>query len=250
MRYGNEGAVNLGSLGTRFGGIPGEVAVSAQQIGEAVQRLKAAGGHELTKNASVAVRLPVSNDLCIYVASADYDPRDAASHTAAEMSGRRQAQSYLAAIRTLPGCENAYLVNSGPEFGTRESRHMNCRHQLSWREITGRKRFADCIALGAWGAEWHDRASHESTLEIALEGVEPYQIPLGALVSRDTANLFAAGRTADGDRKAGAAIRVMGTAFATGQAAGVAAANHAQTGRIDADAVRRQLLAQGAMLDA
>ena len=41
----------------------------------------------------------------------------------------------------------------------------------------------------------------------------------------------------------------MGTAFATGQAAGVAAAQFAESGRIDADAVRRTLLQQGAILD-
>lgn len=248
-RYGNDGAVNLGSLGTRFGGIPAGVEVTAQQIGEAVAGLKEAGGHKLTKLASVAVRLPVSGDLCIYVASADYDPRDAASHTAAEMSGRRQAQSYLAAIRTIEGCENAHLVNSGPEFGTRESRHMNCVGQLTWDDVLTRKRHDDCIALGAWGAEWHERSNYESTLEIPLEGVEPYQIPLSCLVSGDTANLFAAGRTADGDRKAGAAIRVMGTSFATGQAAGVAAAQIAGGGALDAAGVRRVLLEQGAMLE-
>ncbi|WP_428488510.1 FAD-dependent oxidoreductase [Rhodopila sp.] len=50
-----------------------------------------------------------------------------------------------------------------------------------------------------------------------------YGIPPGCLMSANTPNLFAAGRMADGDQQAGAAIRVMGTAFATGQAAGVAA---------------------------
>lgn len=65
-------------------------------------------------------------------------------------------------------------------------------------------------------------------------------------MSIDTPNLFAAGRTADGDRKAGASIRVMGTAFATGQAAGVAAAGYAQHGAVDASEVRKILLEQGA----
>lgn len=47
---------------------------------------------------------------------------------------------------------------------------------------------------------------------------------MGCLESIDTSNLFCAGRLADGDRKAGAAIRVMATSMATGQAAGTAAA--------------------------
>jgi hypothetical protein len=62
-------------------------------------------------------------------------------------------------------------------------------------------------------------------------------------------NLFAAGRVVDADEKAGASVRVMGTAFATGQAAGIAAACFAERGRADADEVRRRLLGQGALID-
>jgi hypothetical protein len=186
--------------------------------------------------------------MCLYVASADCDPRDFASVSRAEASGRRQAQRYLEAIRSIPGCENAYLVATGPEFGTRESRHINARQQLTWHDIETRRQFDDCIALGAWGAEWHDRATFESTLDIPADGTA-YQIPLGCLLSADTENLIAAGRVADGDRKAGAAIRVMGTALASGQAAGVAAAGYAKDRAIDTKSVRRALLAQGALLE-
>ncbi|MBV8392199.1 MAG: FAD-dependent oxidoreductase, partial [Alphaproteobacteria bacterium] len=77
-----------------------------------------------------------------------------------------------------------------------------------------------------------------------------YEIPLCCLMSRDTPNLFAAGRTADADRQAGASLRVMGTAFATGQAAGIAAAGFAQSGKVDAQEVRRSLVRQGALIDA
>jgi len=65
----------------------------------------------------------------------------------------------------------------------------------------------------------------------------------------DTSNLFAGGRTADGDSQAGASLRVMGTAFATGQAAGVAAACHARGGNLDAAEIRKVLGSQGALLD-
>jgi hypothetical protein len=69
-------------------------------------------------------------------------------------------------------------------------------------------------------------------------------------MSVDTPNLFAAGRTADGDRKAGASLRVMGTAFASGQAAGVGAAYYAGDKRVDVDEVRASLRKQGALIDA
>lgn len=243
-RYGNDGVANLASLATRFGGIPADVTVTAEQLEAAISAAKADGIGPFAKTRSVIPRLPISHDLVLYVASVAYDQRDAAAHSAAEAEGRRQAQAYLAALRTIPGCEGAYLVSTGPEFGVRESRHLNARRQLTWDDVQSRARFDDCIALGAWGAEWHDRDTLASSMEFAPEKGF-YEIPLSCLQSADTYNLFAAGRTADGDRKAGAAIRVMGTALATGQAAGVAAALGA-----DPASVRAELRRQGAALDA
>jgi hypothetical protein len=247
-RYGNGEHVNLGTLSTRFGGIPADVDVGILDIAAAVERLEA-GRECLTKDRSVAPRLPFSHDLVCYMASADYDPRDARSMTAAEQDGRRQAWLYLDAIRTIPGCEGAYLVTTGPEFGTRESRHLESMRMFRWADVMERRKFDDCIALGAWGAEWHSRKDYKSTLDIPPEG-DAYQIPMSCLMSRNTTNLFAAGRLADGDRLGGAAIRVMGTAFATGQACGVAAAQVAETGSsLSIDSLRKTLVRQGAILN-
>ena len=243
-RYGNDGLVNLGTLGTRFGGIPAEVTVSADQFAEAVAQSRG----PFTKHRSVMTRLPISGDLVCYVASADYDPRDARSFSDAERSGRAQAWAYLEAIRSIPGCDKAYLVSTGPEFGTRESRHVEAVYRLTWQDVVQGRSMDDAIALGAWGVEWHDRTTFESSF-VYPPDKGTYEIPLGCLTSRDTANLFAAGRLADADQKAGASLRVMGTAFATGQAAGVAAALFAQEGRHDAQAVRKILRRQGAMID-
>lgn len=247
-RYGNHGWVNLGTLGTRFGGIPSHVVVTADMITDAVRAARERGVTGFTKERSVVARLPLSGDVVTYLASADYDARDARSITAAEIEGRRQAWLYLGAIRTLPGCEQAYLVTTGPDFGTRESRHLDAVRPLTWTEVESGARQSDAVALGTWGVEWHDRETYGSSFINPPQG-GTYDIPLSCLISVDTSNLFAAGRTADGDQRAGASLRVMGTAFATGQAAGVAAAQFAETGRTDADAVRRTLLQQGAILD-
>jgi len=243
-RYGNDGLVNLGTLGTRFGGIGKDVVVTSDQLAQAVAR----GAGPFTKDRSAITRLPISGDLVCYVASADYDPRDARSFSDAERHGREQAWAYLAAIRTISGCGAAYLVSTGPEFGTRESRHIDAVHQLTWQDVVAGRAIDDAIALGAWGIEWHDRKTFESTF-VYPPDKGTYPIPLRCLVSRDTTNLFAAGRLADADQKAGAALRVMGTAFATGQAAGVAAALVAEHGERDASAVRAVLYRQGALID-
>lgn len=246
-RYGNPDGINLGTLGTRFGGIPASVTVTASALSAAI----AAQGfapETITKDRCVIVRLPGSGDLVVYLASAAYDPRDGASLSRAEIDTRRQAWAYLEAIREIPGCAGAYLVSTGPENGTREARHLNCQTQLTWQAVEARESHPDCIALGAWGAEWHDRDSFASEFDYPPDKAS-YEIPLGCLMSADTPNLFCAGRLADADRKAGAAIRVMGTAMATGQAAGCAAARVAD-GSFSQQRVQQDLRASGAILSA
>lgn len=248
-RYGNDGAVNLGTLATRFGGIPRDAVVSADQVSAAIRAARAAGRGPFSKERSVMTRLPISGDVVCYLASEDYDPRDARSHSMAERRGREQAWAYLEVIRGLPGCEKAYLAATGPEFGTRETRHIEAVYQLTWQDVVEGRLMADSIGLGAWGVEWHDRKTFESSF-VYPPGKAAYEIPLRCLMSQDTANLFAAGRVADADRMAGASLRVMGTAFATGQAAGIAAASVADRGSVDVEGVRRTLRAQGALIEA
>src|SRR5438552_4546959 len=103
-RYGNHGDVNLGTLGTRFGGIAADVQVSADMLIQAVEAARRRGIGPITKDRSVVARLPGSGDVVCYLASADYDPRDNASLSRAEMFGRNQAWVYLEILRSIPGC--------------------------------------------------------------------------------------------------------------------------------------------------
>jgi hypothetical protein len=57
--------------------------------------------------------------------------KDRSVISAAERRGRQQAWIYLDILRSLPGCDKAYLVSTGPDFGTRESRHVNAVYQLT-----------------------------------------------------------------------------------------------------------------------
>jgi hypothetical protein len=245
-RYGNAGWVNLGTLATRFGGIAADADVAAASVTQAIEAALARGVAPLSKTRSVVARLPISGDVVVYLASVDYDVRDNRSFSRAEMLGRKQAWTYLEVLRGLKGWQHAYLVSTGPEFGTRESRHIESRGQLTWQAVTAGRRYDDSIALGAWGVEWHDRKTFESSFIYPPDkGV--YDIPLSCLQSRDVANLFAAGRTLDADQQAGASVRVMGTAFATGQAAGVAAGCYATHREVRSADVRRILSSQGAI---
>ena len=196
----------------------------------------------------MVARVPLSNDVITYLVSQAYDARDARSISQAEQRGRAQAWTYLQVIRTIKGCEGAYLAVTGPTFGTRESRHIDCVRQVNEKDVLSGARFDDSIGLGAWGTEWHSSETNESEFQLP-GGNGVYEIPLGAVTSVDTPNLFAAGRTADGDQKAGASLRVMGTAFATGQGCGVAAAYYAHRREVPVAEVQRALREQGALID-
>ncbi|MDX6346797.1 MAG: hypothetical protein QOF84_1587 [Streptomyces sp.] len=247
-RYGNHGFVNLGTLGTRFGGIAADADLSEETWHDAIHAAKQAGVGPLSKDTSMLARVPLSGDVITYLVSEAYDARSAASISAAERLGRKQAWAYLDVIRTITGCHNAYLAVTGPEFGTRESRHIDCRYQLTEADVAAGARFDDSVALGAWGMEWHDAVTTQSKFRLP-GGNGVYEIPLDALTSADTPNLFAAGRTADGDQYAGASLRVMGTAFATGQACGVAAAHYAHHPKAAVSEVQSALRTQGALID-
>lgn len=249
VRYGNDGWVLNGTLGVRFGGIPADVDVTREQIAEAVRQAKRAGARDLTGDTGLTARMPISHDLITYLADEGYDARDAEDTSRAERSARRQAQAYLQIIRTLPGCEGAYIASTGPELGTRESRHVVGRAQLTEKDVLHPQSAEDAVAIGAWPIESHPGPG--LPLEWKYIG-DPgyYGIPLDVLRSRNTDNLFAAGRAVDGDRGAGASMRVMGTAFATGQAAGVAASITARGEEADTTSVRHELERQGATFPA
>jgi hypothetical protein len=247
-RYGNHGLINMGTLGTRFGGIGPNADLDAESWTAAIRKAKLNGVAPLSKDKSLVVRVPLSNDVIAYLASEVYDARDARSISQAEIHGRRQAWAYLDIVRTIKGCEGAYLAVTGPSFGTRESRHVDCLRQVTEADVRCGARFDDAVALGAWGMEFHNAETMDSAFELP-GGTGVYEIPFGAVTSVDTLNLFAAGRAADGDQMAGASLRVMGTAFATGQACGVAAAQYAHNTDTSVAAIQNVLRGQGALID-
>lgn len=229
VRYGNEGRVQNGSLGVRFGGIPADVDLSRENVAAAVRAARDHGVGPLISAQGLVTRLPISGDVIAYLVDEAYDARDSRDVSRAEASARIQAKAYLEVLRSFLGCPGAYMVSTGPEIGTRESRHVVAHYQLSGDEVLGAARFDDAVAVGAWPVEYHPGPGIPSQWSF-ISGDGHFDIPLGALRSIDTDNLLAAGRNIDGDRAAGGSLRVMGTAFATGHAAGIAAAYVAERG--------------------
>ncbi|WP_067618420.1 FAD-dependent oxidoreductase [Alicyclobacillus acidiphilus] len=248
VRYGgNEGRVQAGTLVMQFGGVAPDISIHRHQFTAAVWQAKRAGMDYLTKDRGMVVRLAGSNHVLALFADEDVNGLDSESLTQAEMSGRRQAWGYLEAFRQyVPGFKDAYLVQTGPAIGVRETRHVSGEYRLAGEEAIHGARFEDAIARGGWPVEIHEPG--EAARYQQIKDKSYYEIPLRTLKVDRIDNLWCAGRIIDCDPIAFASARVMGTAFATGHAAGVAAALHASVGRVAAADVRRELIRQGAIL--
>jgi glycine/D-amino acid oxidase-like deaminating enzyme len=247
-RYGDaEGRVQVGTLAMRIGGIPADADVSRVEWARAVRDAKARGAERMIKEQGLVARLPFSGEIVAFLADEAYDARDARSSSAAERRAREQAWSYVEAIRALPGHAQAYLIATGPAIGTRESRHVVARSQLLGEQVLAAHVPADTVALGAWPVELHPAPG--TNVWKRLRDDAAYGISLDTLASATHRNLFAAGRTIDADADAFGSARVMGTAFATGHAAGIAAALVARGGVADVAAVRAEILRQNGILE-
>ncbi|MFG1609933.1 FAD-dependent oxidoreductase [Actinoplanes sp. NPDC049265] len=246
---GNGGRTQTATLGVRYGGISPDADVSPATVQAAVEAARRdCPTLRLTSSVGYLFRLPTSGDLVTYLADEDVDALDPIAYATATVDARAQAWSYLEVIRSLPGADGAFIASTGPELGIRESRHLVTVQPLKDDWLTGGIVPADSVALAAWPAEHHGgRGLASDWTRIGGEGA--YGVVLDQLRSADTRNLFGAGRVMGGGMRAGASVRVMGTCFATGQAAGVAAARWAAAGeRGLLDAARTELGRQEAIL--
>jgi hypothetical protein len=155
----------------------------------------------------------------------------------------------VAALRGAgPPFDAAYVASTGPQIGVRESRRPATVRRIRGDEIAAGSVPDDTVALGGWPMELHHAPGVQEYIPVGGDGV--FGIPMASLRVADLANLLVAGRLIGADSRAFGSIRVMGTAFATGHAAGVHAALVASssTTTVRVQDVRRCLAAQGAIL--
>ena len=148
------------------------------------------------------------------------DPRQA---TWGEFEGRRLAEEAAEFVRArVPGFAPAFLADTAPQLGVRETRHVLGEYVLTGKDVTGQARFDDAVAAGAWPQEFH--VTGRSTEYVFLPDGAYYQIPYRCLRPRGLRNLLVAGRCLSADHEALASTRVMAPSMALGQAAGTVAA--------------------------
>ncbi len=179
-----------------------------------------------------------------------FDPLSATDLRALQTGARAGADQVVAWLRHTRAAFARCRVDAWPaRVGIRETRRLCGRTGVSGRDVrTGRRR-DDEVAVSAWPIElWHDH--RRARFEIP-DG--PCSIPLGALISRSHPRLAMAGRCLGADAEALGALRVLGAALASGEAAGIAAALAADAGtllcEVAPERVRAHILARAARRD-
>ena len=249
-KFGDEqGHVQMATMEMRLGGVPRDLKVTSEDIGAALEKARAAGYGPMTKMRAplwLAQKGCVAN---LSLPNFELTGLDAESLTRAQCATREMAHAYARALRDfLPGMEKSYLLSTGPRIGIRESRRILCQQELTEMHILrGEQVPESSIARGAWPLENH-RVINDMSEYRAMESAHWYGIPLGCLKARTPDNLWCAGRNICASHEALASVRVMGTCFATGHAAGCAAALEAGGLPHTLRDVQALLLSQGALL--
>lgn len=171
-----------------------------------------------------------------------YDGQSPASLTWVEMRGREVVFAIVEHLRTtLEGFADAHISVLPARAGIRESRRWAGVYELTEEDILQSRIPADTVAWATWPLELRETARGPRL--IYPQAPTPAGIPLRSLRARHLSNVFVAGRCMAASHAAQASIRVMGTALATGQAAGLAAALMTQANGVEAsaEAVRAKL---------
>jgi len=173
----------------------------------------------------------------------EVDATDVEDLTRAEMEGREQAMYALQALKSVvPGFENAKLRNFGMTIGTRDSRKIIGRYNLTSEDVRNEAKFEDTIGI------FPEFIDGYNILILPTTG-RYFQVPYGCLVPPSVQNLLVAGRCVAGDKTSHCAMRNMMACTVTGQGAGTAAAVSLKEGLgthdVDVKVVQEELVRQG-----
>ncbi|HUV06724.1 MAG TPA: FAD-dependent oxidoreductase [Spirochaetia bacterium] len=155
------------------------------------------------------------------------DGTDPDSLTRAEIEGRRQAIGLMKFFNEYCyGLEDAYLIDTANQVGIRETRRIKGLYTLTKEDVQEARKFEDAIARYSFFLDIHNPAGagQETAQRLFITGGRYFEIPYRCLVPQKVDNLLVCGRSISADHHANGATRIMPACFATGQAAGTAAA--------------------------
>lgn len=166
----------------------------------------------------------------------EVDGLDVRTLTRMEMSHRKFIWRNVQQARQVPGYEALYLVETAPQLGVRITRVLNGLATVRYADLRAGRRFDDVVAVGGSTNGQHGE----------------WQVPYGALVPKAVDNVLAAGRCISAEMQMADLVRLIPNCFATGHAAGVAAAvavqDRCSPRTVEVPKVQKILREQGAYL--
>jgi 2-polyprenyl-6-methoxyphenol hydroxylase-like FAD-dependent oxidoreductase len=179
------------------------------------------------------------NDVALFMGPrlSGYSATNVNDLTEVEVESRRRMMTMLDFYRrNMPGFNDAWIMATAPQMGTRHSRRLAGVKKVVRDEWTAGKLHEDEIGISP---PPNPRSPNVS-------------IPLGCLIPVGVDNLLAAGRNLSCDAATHTFLRLIPQCWEMGQAAGVAATVAIQAGTrvrdVDVSEVRRQLVKQGVVL--
>ncbi len=175
---------------------------------------------------------------------------------------RQQCQWTMEFCRKhIPGFKNAWLIDTAPMLGVRDSRRIMCEYKLTGDDLINGARFEDAIMRGMHAFDAHHpvdvgHIKHIVRKNAKGEDEKVYvnpgnwrEIPYRALVTLNIDNLLVAGRNFSSDFMAQSGNRLVLECLNMGQAAGTAAALSLKDGvtprKLDVKKLRQRLIETG-----
>ena len=163
--------------------------------------------------------------------------------------------------KRIPGFSKAWLIDTAPLLGVRESRRIMCEYRVTGDDLVDGARFDDAVAraMHAFDAHHPTEPGHiKHIMRKNADGTEEKcyvmpgkwrEIPYRALVTQKIDNLLVAGRNVSSDFMGQSGIRLVLECLNMGQAAGTAAAMSLKDGvtvrKLDVQKLRNRLEEMG-----
>ena len=192
----------------------------------------------------------------------DADPTDPELYSRQIEAGRDLVQRLVAALKEYhPAFKDAYLVQTAPTLGVRETRRIKGDYTFTTDDYFARKSFPDEISRNNYfidihksareNQEWAMDQNADHRFEHYKDG-ESHGVPYRCLCPKHLDNVLVAGRSISTDRITQGSLRVMPSCLCEGEAAGIAAymACHGDKNihNVDTNALREKLKSYDAYL--
>lgn len=261
--FGDQGRIQNPTMFFRIAGVDmdkylayyGMDTICPPKVTENIQKANAELGWELPRHKIWIFPTTRPNELMVNATRlAGQDGRmlnviDPVDFTEAEVFGRRQVRAYAKFLNEfVPGCEEAYVVDTGVEVGIRQTRSIKGIETLTNDDVVSCRKRSDGICRTPWPIELH--SGDKPKLHWLID--DYYDIPFGTLIPQVGENIIVAGRCLSAEHEALASARVTAQCFELGHAAAVAAVLAINTQRkirdLDVAVIRATMITNGSAL--